>query len=68
MAGEGQGETFHADPDPETHQASIKMATGSFLLIKQPGSFVDQPFSFSVEVKESVELYLCPSSGALLVG
>jgi len=40
------------------HPASCTMGTRYFPGVKQPGSGVDHPPSFSVEVKERVGLYI----------
>jgi hypothetical protein len=51
-------------PQPvQTHPASYKMGTGSFLGVKRPGCGVDHPSPSSAEVKERVELYLYSYSG-----
>jgi len=43
---------------PGTHPASCTMGNGSFPVVKRPGRDVDHPLPSSVEVKESVQLYL----------
>jgi len=43
---------------PETHAASCKMGTGSFLGVKRPGRDADPSTPSSAEVKNKVELYL----------
>jgi hypothetical protein len=45
-----------------THPSSYKMSIGSFLELKGPGRGVNQPRSFSDEVKVKVELYIFSSS------
>ena len=48
---------------PKAHTAPYTMGIGSFAGVKRPGRGVDHPPPSSVEVKESVELYLYSSSG-----
>ena len=48
---------------PGAHPPSYTMGTGSFPGVKRPGRGVDHPPHSIVDVKERVELYLCPSLG-----
>jgi hypothetical protein len=49
---------------PGAHMVSYTMGTGSFLVVRRPGSDVEHPPPSSSEVKERVELYLYFSSGS----
>jgi len=48
---------------PVAHQASYKIATGSFPGVKWPGHTLHHPLSSRAEVKERLELYLYSPSG-----
>jgi len=48
---------------PGAHTGSFTMGTGSFPEVKQPERGVDHPPTSSTEVKERVELYICPLQG-----
>jgi len=47
---------------PGAHPASYKTGTGSFPGVKRPGRGVDHPSPISIEVKETVELYIYSTS------
>ena len=53
---------------PGTHPASYTMGTGSFAGVKRPGRGVDNPPTFSAELKKGVELYLYFTSGTIVEG
>ena len=48
---------------PEAHPASYRIGAGSFPGVKRPGRGADHPPPYIVEIKESVELYICSTSG-----
>ena len=58
----GKGEIFHTHPDSSSGHPSVLESEYrvSILRAKRPGDGVDHPPSSSAEVKERVELYLCP--------
>ena len=45
---------------PGVHPASYTMGSGSFLGVKRPERGVNHPLPSCAEVKEKVELHLCP--------
>jgi hypothetical protein len=51
---------------PGAYPASYTTCTGSFQGVNRPGSGVEHPPTYSVEIKERVELYLYPNIWAFV--
>ena len=60
------GDIFYTHLDqPWAHPASYTNGTESVPVVKQPGCGVDNPSPYSLEVKETVKLYIYSASGPL---